>query len=389
MGAKEPEIAQSVLRACELLKAFRYSGELLRLRDLVARTNLSKTTTFRLLSSLEAGGLIERVGREQYRALVGPVTTPQYRLGFAAPRLDSLYCNLVTESIRRAAIEAGLDLVVVNNRRSPAIALRNTNKLIAQAVDLVIEFQLHARVAASVAARFIEAGIPVIAIDVPHPGANYYGADNYRAGRLGGQGLADWARRHWNGQVEEVLLLEERHAGPLVRLRLTGMLGALRENLAGAESCIVTELDGRGMIGPAFETVRRHLRAVPPRRTLIGAGTDSMALGAIRAFDEVGRMEYCAAMGQNAEPEAREELRRPGTRLIGSVAYFPERYGPEVIKMAMETLSGKPHSPARYVKHELVTLENVNSIYPLDSEVPDWMEKELMPFTHADGSPGR
>jgi len=31
-------------------------------------------------------------------------------------------------------------------------------------------------------------------------------------------------------------------------------------------------------------------------------------------------------VGQSAEPEARAELRTPHTRLIASVAYFPENY---------------------------------------------------------------
>ena len=41
-----------------------------------------------------------------------------------------------------------------------------------------------------------------------------------------------------------------------------------------------------------------------------------------------------AVMGQNASPEGRAELREVGTRLIGSVAYFPEKYGTEIVAVA-------------------------------------------------------
>ena len=69
---------------------------------------------------------------------------------------------------------------------------------------------------------------------------------------------------------------------------------------------------------------------------------DICALAALRAFEEAGAVEQCAVMGQNALRAARAELRRPGTRLVGSVAYFPERYGDELIPLALNILRQKP-----------------------------------------------
>ena len=34
----------------------------------------------------------------------------------------------------------------------------------------------------------------MIAIDIPHPGATYFGANNYQAGLLAGHYLARWAK---------------------------------------------------------------------------------------------------------------------------------------------------------------------------------------------------
>ncbi len=58
-GANRNE-SQTVLRAWEVLKAFHYLGEKLRLIEVMERTGLPKTTTFRLLRTLIHGGLIER-----------------------------------------------------------------------------------------------------------------------------------------------------------------------------------------------------------------------------------------------------------------------------------------------------------------------------------------
>ena len=66
-------------------------------------------------------------------------------------------------------------------------------------------------------------------------------------------------------------------------------------------------------------------------------------------------------MGQNASPEGRDELRQAGTRLIGSVAYFPEKYGPEIVAVALDILHRRAVPPAVFVKHQLVTPETVES----------------------------
>ena len=99
---------------------------------------------------------------------------------------------------------------------------------------------------------------------------------------------------------------------------------------------------------------------------LVGAINDPSALGALRAFQEAGRADCCAVMGQNASPEGRAELREPGTRLIGSVAYFPEKYGTEIVAVALDILHRRPVPPAVFVKHQLVTPETVDHIYPND-----------------------
>src|SRR5262249_30014132 len=146
---------------------------------------------------------------------------------------------------------------------------------------------------------------------------------NYEAGLIGGRCLGRWARHNWHSTVDEIVLLSLPRAGSLPQMRLTGMLVGMREACPPLEHCPVTSIDGNGVLGDSFEAMRRHLRVTRSRRILVGAINDPSALGALRAFQEAGRTDACAVMGQNASPEGRAELRQNGTRLIGSVAYFP------------------------------------------------------------------
>ena len=116
----------------------------------------------------------------------------------------------------------------------------------------------------------------------------------------------------------------------------------------------------------SLERVRRHLRESKARHVLVGAANDASALGAARAFQEAGRATTCAIAGQNAEPDARAELREPHSPLVATVGYFPERYGEGLIRLALDILAHRPVPPAVFVKHQLITRENVDHLYPND-----------------------
>ena len=363
------ENVESVLRACQILHCFREDDELLRLCDIVKRTAFSKTTAYRLLLTLEQGGVLERTGPSHFRRRFRPTEHKKVRIGFAAQTSDSTFSRLVTDSIHRAAQSYGVELVVADNRYSTKMALRNVEILIRKRVNIVLEFQSYESIAPVIASHFLQAGIPVIAIEIPHPGAVYFGVDNYQAGLIGGRALGRWAKTHWDGQVEEIVLLREDVAGSLPGSRVTGMLAGIREVLRSSQECVVTTFDGKGSFRGSYEIVRRHLdKGSRLHRTLVAANNDPSALGALKAFEDCGRQSHCAVISQNSIHEAREELRRPGSRLVGSVAYFPERYGDQLLPLALSIVRGKPAPPAAFIKHVLVTPQNVQRIYPNDKE---------------------
>jgi len=365
--ARDPYLVKSVVHASKLLSAFRTSGEGLPLREIAARSGLPKSMSFRLLYTLERCGLVEKVGENLYRSCIRSFRQRLYRFGYAAQGTDYQFSKEVSEGLVRAAAEEGIELISVDNRYSPKIALRNADVLVREKVDLVIEFQTDDQVAPIVAAKYREANIPLIAIEVPHPGATYFGANNYEAGLIGGRHLGRWAKQHWQSEVDEIVLISLERAGSLPRMRLTGALVGLKEVAPQLDKCRVTYLDGDGVFGRSLEVVRKHLRLSRSRRVLVAATNDPSALGALRAFQEAGRVEACAVMGQNASPEGRAELRRPGTRLTGSVAYFPEKYGAAIVSVALDILHRRPVPPAVFVKHQLVTPETVDHVYPNDN----------------------
>jgi ribose transport system substrate-binding protein len=321
---------------------------------------------FRLLYTLEKCGMVEKVGENLYRSCVRPFKQRLYRLGYCAQGTEYGFSKEVSASLQRAADAEGIELMCLDNQYNPKVAQRNADLLVREKVDLVIEFQTDENVAPIVAEKYRAANIPLIAIEIPHPGATYYGANNYEAGLIGGRYLGRWVKRRWESEADEIILLELPRAGNLPRMRLTGLLFGLKEVLPNLSNCPITAIDGDGCFDKSFEAMRKHLRLSSARRIIVGAINDTSALGALRAFQEAGRTERCVMMSHNASAEGRAELRERNTRLVGSVGYFPERYGEDLIRVSLDILNGRPVPPAVFVKHQIITPETVDHFYPND-----------------------
>src|SRR5262250_907504 len=222
--SRDRYLVKSIVHSSQLLSAFHSPGEALPLKEISSRSGLPKTMVFRLLYTLEKCGMVDKVGQNLYQSRVRPWKQRLYRLGYAAQGTDYQFSREVSEGLQRAAAAEGIELICFDNRYSAKVAQRNADLLVREKVDLAIEFQTDEDVAPIVAAKYREANIPMIAIDIPHPGATYYGANNYEAGLIGGRYLGRWAKESWEGAVDEIILLELVRAGSLPRMRLTGML---------------------------------------------------------------------------------------------------------------------------------------------------------------------
>lgn len=361
---------ETVTRACNLLRSFHGETESLRLTDLVQRTGLEKTIVLRLTRTLESAGFLRRIDKHHYVCNVRVLDRRRYRIGYAAQADGSTFSHAVTEGLLRTAEREQIDLLVLDNRYSAKAAIKNAERLIRERVDLAMEFQTFEKVAPVISSMFHRAGIPLIAIEIPHPGAVFYGADNYRVGLSAGRVLARWAQRHWQSNVEEVLLVSLEAAGSLPQLRLSGVQAGIREILPNVRPEQFAIIDCKGEFATSLELVRKHLRLVPKRRTLISGINDPSVLGALRAFEEAGRSGSCVALGLGAIAEARAELQRPCSPLIGSMAFFPESYGEELIQLTLDILRKRFVPPAVYARHTLITAENVRRYYPLPVSAP-------------------
>ncbi len=260
-----------------------------------------------------------------------------------------------------AASQKNIDLLIRDNDLDRQRALDNVEWFIRQGVDLVIEYQIDAEAGNVIMERFRQAKIPIIAVDIPLPGAIFFGADNYRAGYMAGEGLGRWIREHWGGSFDRLVCLQDLRAGVTPAARLQGGRDGLASVLGPFSNECVVMLPAGTLMEQAEAAMSDYLETVAPgTRLALLVVNDDAALGALAACEKAGRLADAVAVGQNADRLGRAAMQRPGFPFVGSTGYFPESYGHQLIDLALKLLRGDPVPPATYCTHVFVTKEFVS-----------------------------
>jgi ribose transport system substrate-binding protein len=279
-----------------------------------------------------------------------------YRIGFANLTENQPFAVDVRRGLERAAKKAGnIDLVVADNQLDPAMAVQVAERFLTQDLDLVIEYQIDDQTGNRIMSRFQEAGLPVIAVDIPMVGATYFGVDNFRAGYLAGAALGQWICDQWQGKVDAMFILEEPRAGALPASRIAGQLDGLKSLLGEISPAKQSRINCGNTTEISEVETRAALKRLPnAHRIAILSFNDDAAVGALEAARRLNREQDVVIVGMGADRQMRDILIQPGSRIIGSTAFSPELYGESLVDLAQKILQSEPVPPAVYMAHTFI-----------------------------------
>lgn len=359
MAKPDRYLIEAAARVLDVLELFNQQDEV-RLADVIANLGMVKSTAFRLLYTLEAKGLIERMpnGRSFRKRM-------RYRIGMLSVSKSIPFVAEVECGIEAEAKHAGLDVIIRHHEFDPKRVVREAEALLGLGISLLLCYNPDEHLSHIIADRCSTSGVPVVAITFPVPGARFFGINNYRAGIAGGEGLGEQISRRWAGQVDRVVVLDIPGNSPAQRARNTGMVEGLRRNVRVADTKIVHVHIDRSGEGPAA-SARAVLNQLPnDRRIAILCYNDLNALGALRAVEEAGRGDHAAILSQGAVEPVRIALRKARSPIWSAVAHFPERFGERLIPHIVRVLRGETAPSTIYTDHVLLTRSNLDRYYPV------------------------
>ena len=276
----------------------------------------------------------------------------------------------VRRSFELAARTLPLNLMYYDNAGDANRALENTNDAIRRKVDLLIMYNAEVSANPEIARLTKAAGIPLLAVNFSVGDAPIYSADHRAAGRIAGRALGAFAKQTWPDETPLAALIGDiGDPAEATALRVTGITEGLHQELPGIP---LTPLDTGGQPLRAESVTAKFLTAQPRRKLLIASLDDPTALSARTGAEFVRRLQDCVIVSQGLDhsihggASEKKEI-DPANRasiVLGSVAYFLDRYGYEVLPLALRMLKGDA-VPARTVtQHILVGSANVFREYP-------------------------
>jgi ribose transport system substrate-binding protein len=247
-----------------------------------------------------AGGAYERF--EMYRAIAEKEQPypgspgAGKKLGFANIFGTLPFCISVENDIIKQAKLAGFtdsNMIIMDNQYDSVLGLKNADIMLSRKPDFFVEFQADAKVNNIVAAKFTAAGIPLLAVDVPVPGAPFMGVNNWKVALMGGEYMAKLIKEQWGGwdKVDMVVLLQMPAGGDVTMLRSEGFAAALVEAFGpDAEKKIVRADGGMGQSEQAKAAMDDVLAAHPKaKRIALTSINEQTMAGAIASLQGAGR----------------------------------------------------------------------------------------------------
>lgn len=295
------------------------------------------------------------------------------KVGFANLGESVPFAVQVREGIERVAKLCNLQVIHADNALDPQIALDNVRLFMTQQVDGIIEFNVHGNIADSICE--IVGDTPMIAVDIAHPGCSIFmGANNRRAGELGGIAAGELAKKLWNCEIDAIVTHEAPGVGQVNIDRMNGQIAGLKsvcpnvdygdfENWSMAGTKLVTRLDS-DRVDPGFAKGRDYLTANQDKKRIVSLCiNDDSCLGMLAAVREAGREGQVIFASQGADPSVWEEI-RTNPYYAGSVAYFPEYYGRYLIPAIIRMMDGEKVEGPILLEHVAITKDNIDQYYP-------------------------
>jgi ribose transport system substrate-binding protein len=295
-----------------------------------------------------------------------PASSPPaaMKVGYISLGESIPFVKLVSDNIKAEAEKAGVEIAFCDSEIDAAKALACAQNLKVQGVQAVLNFQLFEDSSPEVCAAY--GGLPTIAIDIHQAPCEvaFMGADNTVAGEISGKYVGDTLKTENDCKYTAVVTLDTKGAGKTTEARVNGMIAGFEEACGKIPADKFKSLDVGGTTDLAVTKFGDQLSAIKPGGIIVVLSlNDDMSLGAFAAARTAGREGELRLAGQGADPTSWKDI-ACNPQWLADTAYFPERYGEILIPAVVKLLNGETVEKNLFTKHEVVTKDNVRTLYP-------------------------
>ena len=301
-----------------------------------------------------------------YEAVIRPATQ-RWKIGHADGLAGIPFTDSVTDSIYEVADAMGVDIVFCDNAYDQEKTVECANLIVAQEADGVIFANWIAGTEELIAGIYIDAGLPCITWDGPHPGCKNFGPDNFEASLEAGRFLAGFAEEQGWDPAETELVILWTAGVQVMGERRDGAKAGVLESFAIPEENIHVDIPHQAL-DDVFPLVTDWATANPDAQNVLCFGhSDQPGVDCALALEQAGFLGRAAAVGLGASDEALVDLReRTDEESVfkATISFFPERYGQYLVPAVVDMLEGRIVPDRVIPSVSPVTRANVQELYP-------------------------
>ena len=272
----------------------------------------------------------------------------------------------ITKGIAKLAKDLGLKLIYCDAEFKPEKAISCAEILASQKPDFVIAGNWQGGAAAAIMAIFDKAKIPAASIDVSHPNAVFFGASNYASGVVGGKAAGEYAKATWDCKDVWVFMGENLEEGEAADLRLVGFADGVQEVCGALPADRIDRMRlSAGTADQAITVTTDWLTAHPEAKHILsGTIDDERANGMAKAFVATKRDGMVVGQGCDSVGIAVVKMAPASeNRYLGSVAYYPEKYGDYLVSIALDVMAGKAVPQEIHMEHTFLDHDTIGTVY--------------------------
>lgn len=284
-----------------------------------------------------------------------------YTVGFGSLSDSDPVQKVLGDRLVEWASAYGIEIVRMDNNMSGTTAVSNVQLMINQEVDAIIEFNVDASVSGAIMDMCNEAGIPVVAIDIPHEGATFFGADNYLCGEMSGEFIAKAALEKW-GKIDTFLMVDQMASGELPRQRVLQAEKGLRKVIPDFPAENIYMIEGGTSVDIAMTNAAAFLAAHPDEKIAVACLTAAQPVGVAAAAEVAGRTDDILIVGNNED--AFFAYSNAESPWIGAVTFHLVEYGKWILPIVREGLDTGVWPENVYIEHEILTHDNMDELFP-------------------------
>jgi ribose transport system substrate-binding protein len=282
------------------------------------------------------------------------------------------------DGVAAAAQKVGIKIKRYNNNNDPETSVNNARLMIQDKPDLILEYIGIEGIGASIERMVKQAGIPMIAINVPINGAYWYNLVNREIGTDTANVVVPVAKsKGWSAADTTVIIVQGSSAGTevndcvryfyvTVAQEMPGMTQVAPSSITALTTALGKsglQVDGKGTLTDSYTAVKNVLQTVPTdRHILLYTINDDSTIGAWRAITESQREKNTLVAGLGGSVAALQQL-RTNPQWVAEGSIFTSDWGQYLIAMGVAVMQGvKPPSLTK-CPQVILTKQNVDKYY--------------------------